>query len=82
MPYLKVLFQRSCESEDKMEDYCVVCGAIVPEGLQVCQICEIKYGIRKDNNMEMCILLAGSSVSELQSTAKSEQGKIKFETFN
>lgn len=62
-----------------MEDYCVVCGAIVPEGLQVCPICEIKHGIRKDNNMEMCILLASSSVSELQSTAKSEQGKITHE---
>ena len=62
-----------------MEDYCVVCGAIVPEGLQVCPICEIKYGVRKDDSMEMCILLASSSFSKLQSIAKSEQGKNTHE---
>ena len=62
-----------------MEDYCVVCGAIVPEGLQVCPACEIKYGVHKDDSLEMLILLASSCVSELQLTSKSEQGKITHE---
>ena len=53
-----------------MEDYCVVCGAIVPEGLQVCPICEFKNGIRKDDSREMRILLASSCVSEFQSETK------------
>ena len=53
-----------------MEDYCVICGAIVPEGLQVCPICEFKNGIRKDDSREMRILLASSYVSEFQSETK------------
>lgn len=30
-----------------MADYCVCCGAIVPECRMVCRTCELKYG---DNN--------------------------------
>ena len=58
-----------------MEDYCVVCGAIVPEGLQVCPICEFKNGIRKDDSSEMRILLASSCVSEFQPETKANHGR-------
>ena len=27
-----------------MEDHCVMCGEIIPEGRQVCPLCEKKYG--------------------------------------
>ena len=27
-----------------MEDHCVMCGEIIPEGRQVCPMCEKKYG--------------------------------------
>ncbi|MBR5109883.1 MAG: hypothetical protein IK099_06780 [Clostridia bacterium] len=27
-----------------MEDRCVICGEIIPEGRQVCPLCEKKYG--------------------------------------
>lgn len=37
-------FRRCCSFVGKaiMEDYCVCCGAPVPEGRQVCPICEAK----------------------------------------
>ena len=59
-----------------MEDYCVICGAIVPEGLQVCPICEFKNGIRKDDSREMRILLASSCVSECQSETEVNLEKV------
>ena len=46
-----------------MENYCVICGEIIPEGIMVCPVCEIKYGIRKDETTEMRILLESSSVT-------------------
>lgn len=46
-----------------MENYCVICGEIIPEGIMVCPVCEIKYGIRKDESTEMRILLESSSVT-------------------
>lgn len=27
-----------------MEEHCVVCGAVIPEGRQVCPKCEVKLG--------------------------------------
>ena len=33
-----------------MEDYCVACGAIVPEGRMVCPMCEAKYFEKKPQN--------------------------------
>lgn len=33
-----------------MEDYCVACGAIVPEGRMVCPMCEAKYSEKKPQN--------------------------------
>ena len=35
-----------------MEDRCVACGAIIPEGRQVCKNCEIRYGVIKENQEE------------------------------
>lgn len=26
-------------------DRCICCGAIIPEGVQVCRACRIKYGL-------------------------------------
>lgn len=46
-----------------MENYCVICGEIIPEGIMVCPVCEIKYGIRKDESTEMRILLESSSMT-------------------
>jgi len=53
-----------------MENYCVICGEIIPEGIMVCPVCEIKYGIRKVESTEMRILLESSSVTV---EAKNEQ---------
>lgn len=33
-----------------MEDRCIMCGDIVPEGKQVCNNCFYKYNIPKDCN--------------------------------
>ena len=60
-----------------MEDYCVNCGAIVPEGLQVCPICERKYGIRKNESTEMNILLE-SSCSSAQRFLEKNNGKHPY----
>ena len=30
-----------------MENKCICCGCIIPEGRQVCLICEIKVGLIK-----------------------------------
>jgi len=60
-----------------MEDYCVICGAIVPEGLQVCPICERKYGIRKNESAEMNILLE-SSCSSAQRFLGKKNGKHPY----
>lgn len=32
-----------------MEDRCVACGAIIPEGRQVCKECEIRHGVIEEN---------------------------------
>ena len=42
-----------------MEDHCVACGEVIPEGIQVCPICNRKYeGIpalsRLDNKTLIC----------------------------
>lgn len=34
-----------------MEDICAMCGAIIPEGIQACGICENRILNRKDSNM-------------------------------
>ena len=60
-----------------MEDYCVICGAIVPEGLQVCPICERKYGIKKNESAEMNILLE-SSCSSAQRLLEKKNGKQPY----
>ena len=31
-----------------MEDRCVVCGALIPEGLQVCAMCTLASGVERD----------------------------------
>ena len=55
-----------------MEDYCVICGAIVPEGLQVCPNCERRFGIRKDEGREMNILLKSFCSPEIQLLKRKE----------
>ncbi|MCD8011627.1 MAG: hypothetical protein LUG99_00345 [Lachnospiraceae bacterium] len=42
-----------------MEDRCVMCDRIIPEGSHVCPICQKKYSdrpaiSRKDSRMEIC----------------------------
>ena len=37
-----------------MEDRCVVCGAIVPEGRMVCPSCDEKYGVKDKDNIKRC----------------------------
>lgn len=34
-----------------MEERCVICGEIIPEGRQVCPLCEKKYGGKDDSDM-------------------------------
>ena len=34
-----------------MEEHCVICGEIIPEGRQVCPLCEKKYGGKDDSDM-------------------------------
>lgn len=67
-----------------MEDYCVVCGRIVPDGRQVCPICNREYiGMpalsRSDNRTLICpdcgtvqALDAALSVSDMTDDAKKE----------
>lgn len=33
-----------------MDERCVICGEIIPEGRQVCPLCEKKYGGEDDSN--------------------------------
>ena len=42
-----------------MEDYCVACGAIVPEGRMVCPMYEAKYFEKKPQNPSQGQLTAG-----------------------
>lgn len=36
-----------------MEDHCVACGEVIPEGIQVCPICNRKYeGIQAIHRQE------------------------------
>ena len=39
-----------------MEDHCVMCGEIVPEGRQVCPLCEKKYGGADNSNSQAVFL--------------------------
>ena len=34
-----------------MEERCVICGESIPEGRQVCPLCEKKYGGKDDSDM-------------------------------
>lgn len=47
-----------------MEDRCVMCGEIVPEGRQVCPICERKYAPEKDDRTIMEALLRSARVPD------------------
>ncbi|MBQ9262866.1 MAG: DUF2116 family Zn-ribbon domain-containing protein [Clostridia bacterium] len=48
-----------------MEDHCIMCGEIIPEGLQVCPSCQRKYGVSTDNeNRLMSALLESSRVPD------------------
>ena len=42
-----------------MEDHCVMCGEIIPEGRQICPVCEKKYG-GSDNSEGQAAFLFGS----------------------
>ena len=43
-----------------MEETCILCGDIIPEGRQVCPICEQKYGRKPDERKAMDFLLRQS----------------------
>lgn len=43
-----------------MDDTCVVCGAIIPEGRQVCPVCEQKYCGHLEDGQAMAHLLRQS----------------------
>ena len=43
-----------------MEETCILCGDIIPEGRQVCPICEQKYGGKLDERKAMDLLLRQS----------------------
>ena len=51
-----------------MEDYCVACGAIVPEGRMVCPMCEAKYFEKKPQNPSQgqltCLLYTSDAADE------------------
>ena len=40
-----------------MEDHCVMCGEIIPEGRQVCPLCEKKYGGSDDSESQAAFLM-------------------------
>ncbi len=39
-----------------MEDHCLMCGEIIPEGRQVCPVCEGKYNGTDDSNSQAVFL--------------------------
>ena len=40
-----------------MEDHCVMCGEIIPEGRQVCPVCEKKYGGSDNSESQAAFLM-------------------------
>lgn len=53
------MFDDKKERSDSMEDHCVACGEVIPEGRQVCPICNREYeGVpalsRTDNETLIC----------------------------
>lgn len=40
-----------------MEDHCVMCGKIIPEGRQVCPFCEKKYSGSDDHESQAAFLM-------------------------
>ncbi len=57
-----------------MEDTCVVCGKIVPEGRQVCPTCERENGCLPDDRKAMAYLLHQSAWKESEAAV---QNKIR-----
>lgn len=47
-----------------MEDHCVMCGEIIPEGRQVCPLCEKKYDGSDDHESQAAFLLLKSTYTE------------------
>ena len=43
-----------------MEDTCAICGKIIPEGRQVCPVCESKHGEQSKNQEQMDISQEGN----------------------
>ena len=56
-----------------MEDRCVICGEIVPEGRQVCPLCEKKYG-GEDNSDKSSFFLPQKSKTPEQPAAVHKEG--------
>lgn len=48
-----------------MEDRCVVCGAIIPEGRQICSKCEQLYCTSESNNNQQAKADAGKPILSL-----------------
>ena len=72
-----------------MEDRCVMCGDIIPEGRHVCPICNREYGeppalSRRDNKTPICpecgvreaIAIAGAAVGANEKKIKGESDRI------
>lgn len=57
-----------------MEETCILCGDIIPEGRQVCPICEQKYGGKLDERKAMDFLLRQSVLKADQSWSKDRRG--------
>lgn len=53
-----------------MEDYCIACGAIVPEGCMVCPMCEAKYSEKKPQNLSQSQLEVEGEWHSLHLTAR------------
>ena len=59
-----------------MEERCIICGSIIPEGRQVCPLCE--RGERNDLVDDFSIFLRGGIRRDADCVSECQQGQITF----
>ena len=63
-----------------MENNCIVCGVVIPEGRQVCPNCENDIKENRFTRIERAQSLASKSIIKMQERAKKEVEQARKET--